>query len=136
LNGFSQNNDKVDAIKHLKLVFGMITRPNSQNVAEAFKMVQMTNQNFKRILKANDYFAKFLVDIGFHCCHKGNCPDGTESKYKFSKEVSSPVLAPVVEAPATAVVADENKQVEAEVPSKPEEQEAPRVVPLGNLKTL
>ena len=39
LNGFAQNNDKTDAIKNLKLVFGMISGPNRKNVADAFKMI-------------------------------------------------------------------------------------------------
>ena len=45
----------------------------------------MANQKFNRILKQNDYFSQFLLDIGFHKSHAGNCPDGTEAKYKFTK---------------------------------------------------
>lgn len=76
----------------------------------------MTNQNFKRILNANEYFAKFLIDIGFHKCHSGTCPDGTQAKYKFTKVITVPVPVPAaavpIEAPSTTAVIDESTKEE------------------------
>ena len=53
LGKFMLPSSKDTSIKQLKLVFNMIKNPNSRNIAENFKTIQMTNEKFKQIREAN-----------------------------------------------------------------------------------
>lgn len=91
----------------------MIKNKNS-NIAENFKMIQLSNEKFRRIHQNNAYFLTFLTDIGFTMTEGGESPDGMDKKYKFLKAEEAQEVTPGVPAKgnykAIAYVFDQLKQ--------------------------
>lgn len=93
LDSFSVDSEKQPSVNQLKLVFNMIKNPNSKNIADNFKTIQLQNEKFRRIKQANPYFIDYIQDIGFTKTDGGKCPQGSDLKFKFvvseaSNEVS------------------------------------------------
>ena len=83
LTSFSVESEKQPSINQLKVVFNMIKNPNSKNIADNFKTIQLQNEKFRRIKQANPYFLDFVKDIGFTQTEGGKCPQGSDLKFKF-----------------------------------------------------